>query len=41
MLTQAGSITQKTSQVSKTVFAIGTKNTQERDLAYLENVKLN
>ena len=32
---------QKNSQVSKTVFAIGTKNTQERDLAYLESVKLN
>ena len=30
---------QKNSQVSKTIFAVGTKNTQERDLVYLENVK--
>jgi hypothetical protein len=30
---------QKNSQVSKTIFAIGTKNTQERDLVYLESVK--
>ena len=30
---------QRNSQVSKTIFAIGTKNTQERDLAYLDDVK--
>jgi hypothetical protein len=30
---------QKNSHVSKTIFAIGTKNRQERDLAYLESVK--
>jgi len=29
---------QKDSQAKKTIVAVGTKNTQERDLAYLESI---